>query len=318
MHKRLITISMILLASLAACSKQSEPAASQKSAESQAAAPQTESAGPRMVSTVPAATLQLVEMGAADRLVGVSSYDKNNLPEDQQNLPIVGDYLNIDYEKVLLLKPTHVIVQIADDRMEPRLKEIAEKNHIEIINVKLSTLDDLFTTADKLGQAAGVADRARLMISMARGQLTAIEQKTATLPKPKTLYVMGKSPIFVVGKDGLWDQLLKIAGANNVGAQMQGSYFPQISTEALIALAPEVLLISAPGEPDQQGPLDPRLKQWQAIPTPAARAGRIHLITAGGMSLGSLAVADNALTLARVIHPELKDWSPSEEADGGR
>ena len=126
---------------------------------------------------------------------------------------------------------------------------------------------------------------------------------------------MGKNPIFVVGKDGLWDQMLTVAGANNVGALAKGDYFPQISTEALIALAPEVLLISAPGEPNSLGASDPRLKQWLAMPIPAARANRIHLITAGGMQLGSLAIADNVLMLTRIIHPELKDWSPEDDAD---
>lgn len=321
MRKTLSTFCLIALAALAAgCSRQNEPAASQKAPESQppvaaTPAPDENASLPRIVSAAPAATLQLVEMGAVDRLVGVSSYDKVHLPEDKQNLPVVGDYLNFDYEKLLLLKPTHVIIQMADNRLAPRLKEIAEKNHIELINVKLSTLDDLFATAEKLGQAAGVQDRAQLMISMARGQLAAIEQKTSSLPKPKTIYIMGKNPIFVVGKDGLWDQMLAVAGASNAGAQVKGDYFPQISTETLISMAPEVLLISAPGEPNSLGASDPRLKQWYAMPIPAARANRIHLITAGGMQMGSLAIGDNVLTLAHIIHPELKDWSPEEETD---
>src|SRR4051812_986781 len=44
--------------------------------------------GARVVSTVPAATLNLVLMGAADQVVGVSKYDKLYLPLDKQDLPV--------------------------------------------------------------------------------------------------------------------------------------------------------------------------------------------------------------------------------------
>ena len=49
----------------------------------------TMTAGPRIVSVVPAATLNLVLIGAADRLVGVTKYDQDILPEAQKNLAVV-------------------------------------------------------------------------------------------------------------------------------------------------------------------------------------------------------------------------------------
>ncbi len=306
MRKVFLIFSMVFLA--AACSRQQDTApATQQSAETQ-----TQVVGARIVSASPAATLQLIEMGAADHLVGVSTYDKLYLPEDKQDLPVIGDYLNFDYEKMLLLKPTHVVVQMADDRLAPRLREITAKHHIELVSFTLNTLEDLFTTAEKLGKIADVSSRTQMMIAAARGELAAVAQKTTTLTKPKTLYIMSKNPMFVVGKNGLWDQMLTIAGADNVGRQAKGDYFPELSTEALISLAPEVLLISAPDEPEMRAD-DPRIRQWSSLPIPAARNKRIVLVTDGSIMKGSLAVGDNVLKLARMIHPELKDWSPEDE-----
>src|SRR4051812_14729778 len=94
-------------------------------ATSPATTPTANSPGPRIVSTVPAATLNLVLIGAADRLVGVSKYDVLYLPPDKQNLPVVGDYNTLNYEQLVKLHPTTLVIQMAETRIEPKLRQVA-------------------------------------------------------------------------------------------------------------------------------------------------------------------------------------------------
>lgn len=292
---------------LAGCSREAttQPATAPAAASTEPAITAS-STTPRLVSTVPAATLQLVQLGAVDTLVGVSSYDKLYLPENKQDLPVVGDYLNFNYETLLTLKPTHIIVQIADERLAPRLKEIAAQNHIQIVNIKLDNLANLFATARTLGTISGTSTIAEQKVKAAEDKLENIRKKTADLRKLSTLYIVGKSPIFVVGKDGFMHEMLTIAGADNVGARIPGDYFPQISRETLTALAPEVLLISAPDQPASQGPGDPRIAEWLTLKIPAAENQRVYLMTDGNFILASLSVGENTAALAKLLHPELQ------------
>ena len=71
---------------------------------------------PRIVSTVPAATLNLVLIGAADRLVGVSKYDLLYLPQNKRDLPVVGDYETMNYEQLVKLHPSALVIQTAESR----------------------------------------------------------------------------------------------------------------------------------------------------------------------------------------------------------
>lgn len=275
---------------------------------------QTLTPGPRLVSTVPAATLMLVQMGADDRLVGVSTYDKAVLPEERQDLPVVGDYLTLNFEQLLRLRPTAIIVQSAEDRLSPRLKEYAAANNVQILNVRLDTLADMATTAEALGKAAGVPDIARQKADAAQAKLAAIRTAVKDKPRPKVLYIIGKEPIFIAGGNRFLDEIITAAGGQNLGATV-GKDFPTITREKLITLAPDVILISAPGEPPSNDPSDPRIARWASLPTPAARTGRIHLMTDPDLELNALNAADSALQLAQILHPDLKTWAPPETPD---
>ncbi|MEI8195249.1 MAG: ABC transporter substrate-binding protein, partial [Phycisphaerae bacterium] len=229
-------------------------------------------ARPRLVSGVPAGTLLLVQLGAVKDLVGVSTYDKLVLPEEQRDLPVVGDYMNLNFETLLAQRPTALVIQFADERLSPRLKEVADENKITIVNIRLDSIEDVYTTARKLGGVAQRSRTAEYEIARVKGQLAAIGRRTAKVPKKKVIYVIGKSPIWIVGSERFLDEMITLAGGENLGRKV-GRDFPQITGETLVTLAPEVLLIAAPGEPAPRqlnDPTDPRIAAWLDLDIPAA------------------------------------------------
>ena len=62
----------------------------------------------RVVSLSPHATEMLYAIGAAEELVGVTRYSE--YPEQAKSLPVVGDFRQIDLEKVLVLKPDLIVL----------------------------------------------------------------------------------------------------------------------------------------------------------------------------------------------------------------
>jgi ABC-type Fe3+-hydroxamate transport system substrate-binding protein len=267
-----------------------------------ASEPSTTQAGPRIVSTVPAATLNLTLIGAADRLVGVTKYDTLYLPPAQQDLPVVGDYETMNYERLVGLHPTAVIVQTDVARVSPRLTELAATHHIEIVNIKLDTLADLWETVRKIGKVAGKEAAAERAVTEAQAELAEIQKQNAGKKRVRVVYALSENPVMVVGGKTFVDEMLNIAGAENVGATV-GDGWPMIGTEALAKLAPEVLLVSAAGQPPQVGGSnDPRVEKWLRLPMPASEKGRVYLITEGNSLMASVEAPAHVRRLAELIH----------------
>jgi ABC-type Fe3+-hydroxamate transport system substrate-binding protein len=245
----------------------------------------------------------LLQLHAGPELVAVSSFDKPNLPPNLQNLPIAGDYLNINYETIVRLHPTAIVVQIADARLAPRLKQLATDSHIPLVNIRLDTLPDIFETARRLGEISGHQTDAARQIAQAQAELDEARRLTQNLPHPRTLLITWNDPISVVGSGGFLDAMITAAGGHNVGAEV-GPDYPSINREVLVSLKPDIILITAPDQPAQQ-PDDPRLATWRSLPVPAAQSGRIALITDPKIQIGSLDVGRQTLALMRLIHPDV-------------
>jgi iron complex transport system substrate-binding protein len=288
-------ITLLLALTLCACTKSAPPPTT-----APATAPTTASASPRIISLVPAATFNLVLIHAADCLVGVTKYDQIYLPEAQQNLPIVGDYETLNYEKLVSLHPTDVLVQMDDPMIPQRLRTLAAEDHFTITNLHLDTLDDLWKTVATLGKISGHDIDASRAVMTAQAELQEIADALHDQPKPKVLYILGTSPLSIAGSKTFMDQMVTLAGGDNLGAKI-GTFFPTISNETLIHLAPDVLLISAPDQPDQQ-PTDPRLDSWQRFQIPAVWNDRVWLVTDGNSLMASVDIAKQVRALSKLIH----------------
>ncbi len=233
--------------------------------------------GPRIVSTDPSATQILVEIGAGRAIVGVSPWDKPLLPESMRNLPVVGGYLHLDEELVIRLAPTDLILQQAPERISPGIMEMARKNGIHIVNIHINTFHQLYATATELGRISGCSREAAVKIQMLKKQVAALARSRPQKPV-RVVYIISTRPIRVVGADNFMDEEITLAGGVNV-AERCGGGFPAITRETLVQLAPQVLLISEPGQPIASGGDDPRLASWLTLPIAAAKSRRIDLIT---------------------------------------
>jgi len=90
----------LFIALLCACGKPEQPAAQNGHAE-------------RIISLAPNITETLYDLGLGERLVGASRFGTSD-PE----LAIVGDFMNVNYEAIVALKPDLVILE----KSSPSLK----------------------------------------------------------------------------------------------------------------------------------------------------------------------------------------------------
>jgi iron complex transport system substrate-binding protein len=268
---------------------------------------------PRIVSTVPAATLNLVLIGAADQLVGVTKYDTLFLPETRQHLPIVGDYETMDYEQLVALKPTALVIQMAEVRISPRLRELAASHHIELVNLRFDHIDDIWQSVRTLGRIAGREQAALAAIDRAKEDLRELAIVYSGGTRPKSLYLVSPNLMLVAGGKTFIDEMITLAGGENIGAKA-GEGFLEVGREAIVKLEPDVLLVGAADEIGMQAD-DPRMQPWLTLPVPAARNHRVFLVTDGNALMASVDIGKNVRMLADMIHRG--ESLPANSVSGG-
>ena len=283
---------IVLLIGLTACfatiSCDRRPAAARNSA-----------AHRKIASLVPAATDMLLGMGAGDHLVAVSNFETAPQVKD---LPRVGDYESTDWETLARLRPDAMIVQIAPDRLPPGLTARAGELGIEVVNVRIERLEDVFDNIQRLGAVAGEVDKGRDATRKMRDRLDAVRERCAGRPAVSTLLVRDENGREVVGPGTFLDDLLKVANATNAAASLANRY-PSIDREKLLSLRPQAVVVLLPGA--KPATLDASAGFWASMTdVPAVRDRRVYTITAPYALLPGPRLADLAEQLADDLHPD--------------
>jgi iron complex transport system substrate-binding protein len=134
-----------------------------------------------------------------------------------------------------------------------------------------------------------------------RRQLDAVRAAVAGKPKVRTLISQTESPLSTVGGGNFMNDLLTIAGGQNVIEGGDNSY-PDIDVERMVALNPDVIIHLLPGESPQ---VIERARQfWASHPELAAvKNGRVHVETDSYLLVPGPLVGRIAERFATLLHP---------------
>ncbi|MFQ2372337.1 hemin ABC transporter substrate-binding protein [Aeromonas caviae] len=247
-------------------------------------------AGERIVSIGPATTELILALGGEQSLVAtdVSSPEPRGVPK-------VGYHRALAAEGILSLSPTLVV---GSDEMGPNstLDQLRRANvKVEVIATAptLANLNErIDTLAHLLGdQAAG----SKLKEEIAAQSDTLAAQAKQNKPLKVAFLLLHKGqPTSIAGGNTTASALVTLAGGVNPVAGLR-DYKP-VSTESLIELQPDLVLVSGRDWQQYQDP-DAVLSQVPALSaTPAGKNKAIHAIDGhalqGGLSLRSLQQAN--------------------------
>jgi iron complex transport system substrate-binding protein len=294
---------------LAGCSRQppsapknppADSAAAGARSDSPAVASRHEPARRTVVSLVPSVTETLFAMGLGPRLVGRSRYC--NYPSEAEKLPIAGDALNVDLERLLVLKPDLVIfhtrAQSADRLTSAGIRPLAPR---------IETVAEVYGVIELLGRELGAEPQAKALEDRLREELAAVRQSAKDLPPVRTLITFpevigGGAEVRVVGRHTFVDELLGLVGGANA-VPTEG--YPRVSIETVVTWQPEVIIISAPGD-IAPGKTDAEYRaawdRWQSIP--AVKNGRVVVLREPFLTIPGPRMGQAAKLLFKTLHPE--------------
>ena len=253
---RSATLSAIATALLAAVVARSEPA------------PQ------RVVSINPSLTAILVTLGAEGRLVGIDDYSARQQP-GLADLPRVGGLHDTSLEAVAALAPDLVV-------LVPSVEQRDFRGGLERLGIPYRAFnpvrfDEVLATIETLGQAVGHGEEASRRVAEIRAVRRRLEAERAE-PPVRGVLVITRDPLFVVGPGSFIDEMLAVAGIENLGRELEGAY-PRATLEWLVGEAPD-LILDADGDPQSATAFWSR---WPSLP--AVERGRVVSIPEGVATL---------------------------------
>ena len=254
----------------------------------------------RIVSLVPAVTEMLFAIGAGDRVVGVSSFDK--FPPEVTRIPKVGALLDPNLDLILSLKPDLVVLYHSQADFRTQLQRAS----VPAYAYTHAGLADVTQTIRAVGDRIGRPEQGRQLAGQIEARLDALRKRFATGARPRTLVVFGRENfalrgIYASGGRGFIHDMLTVAGGDNVFADVQREAV-QATTELILARRPDVILElrADPMTPDEERKEAATWNQLASLP--AVRAKRVHIITDPRTVIPGPRVADGVEVVAERLH----------------
>jgi iron complex transport system substrate-binding protein len=222
----------------------------------------------RIASLVPSSTEMLFALGLGDQTVGVTH--ECDFPPPAAALPhltatvlpeglsageidaavkrIVGEgraLYSLDEERLTALAPDLIVTQAVCDVCAVSYEDVVKvaarlPGPPRVLQQGPSSLDEVLADLTRLGEAAGVGDRATAVRAELEERLAAVRAAVAGAPTPRVIALEWLDPPFVGGH---WmPEMVAMAGGVDV-AGPRGAKSPEVSWEQLERLDPDLIVV---------------------------------------------------------------------------
>ncbi|MEO0152739.1 MAG: helical backbone metal receptor [candidate division WOR-3 bacterium] len=185
----------------------------------------------RIISLVPSATDIIYLLNGDDVLVGISN-------QDYYKKEKVGDMINPDYEKIIKLKPSLVILTMPLHR---KVAQELSKLNIDTISISPESIEDIFNSILKLGKILNKEDRAKFVVDSLKSILDSLKVDK-TLSGNKVFYEIWDNPLWTAGNKTFINDILKFLNLENIFSDKEG-YF-SVLEEEVIKRNPDIIIIA--------------------------------------------------------------------------
>ena len=248
----------------------------------------------RVVSVAPSNTELVFALGKQSVLVGRSDYD--DYPADVKKIPSIGGFEPPNYEKIVGAQPDLLLLIGGSEEARNKLTGDYKLN-VFVLDPK--NFDDLYADIKNLGIILNAQSAAEQLVADMQKSVKEITDKVAkATTKPKVFYEVWNDPLMTAGAGTFINDLITMAGGENVGASVKG--WGNFSPEQLAAANPDIYVA---GSPDAAAKVKDRK---DALSLKAVKDGKLF-----GVEDENLVVRPGPRLVlglqwfAQTIHPEL-------------
>lgn len=217
---------------------------------------------PTIIALSPHIVEMLYDIGAGEQIIGTTTFA--DYPEQAKNIPIVGNYLRLQIEKIIYLQPDYIIAwrngSPSDDLA--RLEQLG----FTIIDSQPNSFEDIAKEMRQFGQLTGHEVQAEIKAQQLLSELENITKQYKNKTPITVFYELWSRPLTTVAKGSWPQQFLDICKAKNPFEQADASY-PQVNIEKVL-LTPLQIIIQplSVNQTDREGF---NWQDWPVIPAVA-------------------------------------------------
>ncbi|MEL6533877.1 MAG: helical backbone metal receptor [Bacteroidota bacterium] len=189
----------------------------------------------RIVSLVPSQTEYLFDLGLNQEVVGITKFcihpkEKFKLTEK------IGGTKRFQFDKIERLQPD-LILGNKEENYQQGIDRLTARFPVWLSDI--ITLPDALDMMRAIGDLVGKTERAREIVGRVQRSFT----QPIKAPRKRALYFIWRSPYMVAGRDTFIHHMMDMAGFENV--MPEGTRYPELTLEDVMALDPEVILLSS-------------------------------------------------------------------------
>ncbi len=205
-----------------ACRRQAEPAPE----------------GLRVVSLAPNLTEMICAVGACDALVGRTSACL--YPSDiVQDVPAVGGFGAPSLEMLMALHPTLIVDVALENEHTGRKIEALGFRRERIVCQRLPDIPDALV---RIGVLVDRAEAGNALADAMRRRLREFEQNAPDGRRPSVYVEIWSDPVMTAGKHSFVAELVRLAGGDNIGDEVERDDYFRVSSEWVVARNPDMIV----------------------------------------------------------------------------
>lgn len=251
----------------------------------------------RIVSLVPSITENLYELGAGEKIVGVTIYC--NRPEDARTKEKIGNLLEINVEKIISLKPD-IVFATKDDNRPEAVTKLRKLGMTVFVFGRVEDFKAACTHFQILGEIVGSRGKSAEILESINVRMGKIKKKISNLSPVKVFCQLGVNPVVTAAKGTFIDEFIHVARGINIAHNLPGRYM-RYSKEQVVKENPEVIIIATMGDDtEKEKEIWCKFKQLSAV-----KNNRIYLINADLICRPAPTVLIQGFEeIAKCVHPE--------------
>lgn len=245
----------------------------------------------RIVSLNPATTELFFAIGAGDRLVGRTHFDR--YPVEAQKVPDLGNAIQPNVEAVLGTQPDLVTLYASASNRDAAARLRAAG--VPTLTLRIDHIADFQRAVPVLGRVVGDTVRAKVVVDSVTRTLDRVRAAMRGVHRPTAFWKAWDSPVIAIGGGSFLSELVDIAGGRNIyGDDPRPSF--DVTIEDVVRRDPDVVL--AGPESGARMRAEPA---WRALR--AVREGRVLIIDTMLVGRPGVRLGEAAVSLARLLHP---------------
>jgi iron complex transport system substrate-binding protein len=226
----------------------------------------------RIITLSPSLNEIVYALGMGNEVVGNTAYCQ--YPKETLSVPKVGGYFSPSLEKILILKPTLVLMQKNNHRLKHQLNRLNIKTKM----VKIDTLRSIQNSILELGNIFNKREKATTIVKRINRGLKSLKD---IVHHKKILIVFGHNTslvknIFVAGQNLYFEEII-LASENRNALQSTRKGQPILNMENIITTNPDIVILLAHSIKEKNLTKQELIAPWLQLPIDASKTKSIYV-----------------------------------------